>query len=59
MLYKECPYCGANLDPGERCDCPGVRGEKNVEYRVRHPPVPASAYSQQRHRSKAPTRKWA
>lgn len=21
MLYKECPNCGAHLDPGERCDC--------------------------------------
>lgn len=21
MLYWQCPYCGANLDPGERCDC--------------------------------------
>jgi hypothetical protein len=20
--YNTCPYCGANLDPGERCDCP-------------------------------------
>ena len=19
--YKVCEYCGANLDPGERCDC--------------------------------------
>lgn len=19
--YYTCPYCGANLDPGERCDC--------------------------------------
>ncbi len=19
--YRVCPYCGANLDPGERCDC--------------------------------------
>lgn len=19
--YQTCPYCGANLDPGERCDC--------------------------------------
>lgn len=19
--YRECPYCGVNLDPGERCDC--------------------------------------
>ena len=21
MYYKVCPNCGANLDPGERCDC--------------------------------------
>ena len=20
-FYKECPDCGANLDPGEKCDC--------------------------------------
>ena len=20
--YKICEYCGASLDPGERCDCP-------------------------------------
>ncbi len=20
-VYRSCPYCGANLDPGERCDC--------------------------------------
>lgn len=20
--FTTCPYCGANLDPGERCDCP-------------------------------------
>lgn len=19
--YRECEYCGAHLDPGERCDC--------------------------------------
>lgn len=19
--YKTCPYCGAHLDPGEKCDC--------------------------------------
>ena len=22
MIYHTCPHCGANLDPGERCDCP-------------------------------------
>lgn len=21
MGHNTCPYCGANLDPGERCDC--------------------------------------
>ena len=21
MYYHVCPYCGANLDPGESCDC--------------------------------------
>lgn len=21
MYYKSCPYCGANLDPNEKCDC--------------------------------------
>ena len=21
MKFWTCPYCGANLDPGERCDC--------------------------------------
>ena len=22
-FYRVCPYCGANLDPGEHCDCGG------------------------------------
>lgn len=21
MYYKTCSHCGANLDPGEKCDC--------------------------------------
>lgn len=29
MAYcRECPYCGANLDPGEHCNC---REEKTEE----------------------------
>ena len=20
-MYRKCPFCGANLDPGEICDC--------------------------------------
>lgn len=23
--FKSCPDCGANLDPGERCDCTGAK----------------------------------
>lgn len=23
--YHTCPCCGANLDPGEHCDCEGSR----------------------------------
>ena len=21
MVYRTCPYCGASLDPEEKCDC--------------------------------------
>lgn len=24
--YWTCEYCGANLDPGEKCDCPESTG---------------------------------
>lgn len=32
MFYRECPYCGANLDSGETCDC---RDEHKVKMRKR------------------------
>lgn len=25
--YRVCSFCGAHLDPGERCDCQAVKGE--------------------------------
>lgn len=31
-FYKKCPHCGANLDPGEPCDC---QQEKEREERRR------------------------
>jgi len=31
MYYRTCPYCGANLDPGEVCDCLTEKGR-----RIRH-----------------------
>ncbi len=33
MQYWTCPECGANLDPGEKCDC-----EKNKKCPVRVEP---------------------
>ena len=26
MLYRQCPKCGASLDPGEKCDCEKENG---------------------------------
>ena len=26
-MFRECPRCGSNLDPGERCDCEREREE--------------------------------
>lgn len=32
MSYcKECPYCGANLDPGERCACREEPAEEKLQ----------------------------
>ena len=30
MYYNECPFCGANLDPGEPCDCQDSRRRKQL-----------------------------
>ena len=30
MYYRKCKVCGANLDPGERCDCEGKQQAKIV-----------------------------
>ena len=29
MYYRKCEYCGAYLDPGERCDCQNPEDEEN------------------------------
>ena len=29
--FKTCPYCGANLDPGETCDCLELQARKEAD----------------------------
>lgn len=29
--YRICEYCGAALDPGERCDCQGATADHGKE----------------------------
>ena len=41
MIYRTCPYCGANLDPGERCSDCNEAGAKpgetaNLEGETKH-----------------------
>lgn len=31
MFYYTCPDCGANLDPGERCDCRWKNEQERTE----------------------------
>ena len=34
MWTYECPICGANLDPGEKCDCQDERQRYLRQFRV-------------------------
>ncbi len=38
-FYYQCPRCGANLDPGEKCDCQEERTKKVKETEKRMPPL--------------------
>lgn len=29
--YWTCPYCGSNLDPGEKCDCQKIKTHDMVK----------------------------
>lgn len=31
QYFKVCEYCGARLDPGERCDCRRAKAEARPE----------------------------
>lgn len=42
--YRTCPYCGAHLDPGERCDCrEGQSGANSQTFGNLQKNAPASA----------------
>ena len=32
--YYTCPHCGANLDPGERCDCISYGLDPDISHRI-------------------------
>ena len=34
-FYNTCPYCGANLDPGEHCDCKEAETLEPTEPEIR------------------------
>lgn len=38
MYYRKCPDCGAYLDPGERCDCAGLK-RVFIAPKARKPPA--------------------
>lgn len=36
MIFKQCEFCGANLDPNEKCDCQKklkASEEKEITYK--------------------------
>jgi hypothetical protein len=37
-MYRQCPYCGAYLDPCERCDCQDP--DEDINKKRRCPPAP-------------------
>lgn len=34
MYYNKCPECGANLDPGEHCDCKEEKAKMEKRMRM-------------------------
>ena len=42
MKYKICPYCGAHLDFGEKCDCINYEDENGTQQEVSKLPLQKS-----------------
>lgn len=48
MICKVCPYCGAHLDFGERCDCEGAKKEAALlQQRRPQSDVPVSSLAEE------------
>ena len=57
--YRTCPYCGCNIDAGERCDCRDVKPSAPSEppkATLRHIPSP---YERTRAQVYATGNRWA
>lgn len=52
-FYRPCPHCGANLDPGEKCDCGDAADAVSHHDRRSDPAYPLGADAAGRNR-KAP-----
>ncbi len=49
--YRNCPYCGAYLDPGERCECELDREERPIYRSEKIRPTRAEAPASPRYHS--------
>lgn len=45
MYYKTCPYCGAHLDPGEKCTCQGEKEGEAAPLARERPQKPKTSIS--------------
>lgn len=44
-IYRTCPQCGANLDPGEQCDCKEKSAVRRESKQADNPRNKSLAYS--------------
>lgn len=52
MIYRTCPLCGANLDPGESCDCKADKRNMAKERRTHY--ETAESYTNELPRNQEP-----
>ena len=55
MEYRICPYCGAALDPGERCDCKSEAESQTPKKKRKKKTAPVLAHQSGRVEKGLPT----